>query len=106
MNGEQDFVDGLGDRHLVADEKDSRHWLARRYSGISEGWNRSAVVSKENSTFACGPFENAGVRRGRQADIANMHNLQGGSAPYQAAQDVPVEILIDDEPNHRLRPFA
>jgi hypothetical protein len=36
MNGEQDFVDGLADRHVVADQKDPRHALARRYSGISE----------------------------------------------------------------------
>jgi hypothetical protein len=106
MNGEQDFVDGLADRHRVTDQKDTRHALASRYSGISETWNRSAIVGEENSALCCGPIENAGVRRGRQADVSHVQDPQARIAPGQAVQDVPVEVLIDQEPDYRLRPFA
>src|SRR5260370_6726902 len=47
MHGEKDLVDGLADRHVVADQKDPRHRLARRDSGISETRNRSAIMGEE-----------------------------------------------------------
>jgi hypothetical protein len=95
MNGEQDLVDGLAHRHLVTDQEDSWHALAGRNSGISERWNRSPIVRKQNAALGGSPLEDSGVRRGCQAHVPNMHEIQARIAPGQAVQDVPVEVLID-----------
>lgn len=76
MHGEQDLVDGLANRQVVADQKDSRHGLTGPDSGISVRRNRSAIMSEENSALCGSPLQNRRVGRCRQVYIPNVQKVQ------------------------------
>jgi len=92
--------------HLVTNQEDPRHGSASRYSGVSESRDRSSIVGKQNAPLGRGPLEDGGVGRRRQAYVPNVYDRQARLAPGQSVQAVPVEVLICEQRDHRLRPFA
>lgn len=73
---EKDLIDGDSDGHCLRNRKNSRHGLAGRDPRIGMALHRRNVVGEENSPFFCGPFENSGIGRTRQADILYAHNIE------------------------------
>ena len=55
---QEDFVDDLGDRHLIVDEKNAGHRLARLDALIREAGDGLAIVREENALVSGGPGEN------------------------------------------------
>ena len=106
MSGDQQFVDGLTDRHAIADDENARHRRAASDSRIGERGNGSAVMGQQNQAVGGGPFKHGGIVRFRQANVANVNELQRWIAASHAIHHVLVEILVDQKRDHSTNPFA
>jgi hypothetical protein len=52
------------------------------------------------------PLQNVGVGRCRQPNVPNMGEFQRGITPSQAIDDMFIEVLIHQERDHGINPFA
>ena len=106
MSGDQQFVNGLTDRHVVTDEKNARHGQASGNSGLGERRNRLAIVSQQNEAIHGTPFQNLRIGFCRHTNVANMGKFQGWITASQAVHDVLIEDLVDQKGDQGINPFA
>ena len=106
MSGHEQFLNGLPDRHVVADEKNAWHGQVGRDPGVGGRRNRLAIVRQQNQTVSGRPLEDYRIGRRRQTNIANVDKFQCRIAPGQTVHDVLIEVLVDQKRVHWINPFA
>ncbi len=106
MSGDEQFVNGLADRHIGADEKNAWHGQARRDPGMDKRRNRLAIVRQQNQTMRGRPFQDHWIGRRPKTNVANVDEFQCRIAPGQAVDDVLIEVLVDQERIHGINPLA
>lgn len=106
MNRQEDFINSLTDRQLLADEEDTGHRFPGVDAGVSEARDGLAVMRQEDPPLERRPFENGRIGGGRQTYCANAQKLDCRLPAYQPSDNAFIEILIQQERNHRFRPFA
>jgi hypothetical protein len=67
---------------------------------VGEPDHRRGVVRHDEPAGPCRPAQDGLVVGGRQADVLNADDVQVGPAPDEAADDVVVEVLVGQQPQH------
>jgi hypothetical protein len=57
-------------------------------------------MSKQDAALSRGPSNHERVRRGGQASVPDMHNVEFGHPTQQASNDSAIEAVIDSQPGH------
>ena len=79
MNRQEDFINSLTDRQLLADEEDTGHRFPGVDAGVSEARDGLAVTRQEDPPLERRPFENGRIGGGRQTYCANGRSSIAGS---------------------------
>lgn len=80
VHGKKDLVDGLADRHHIADEENSGHRLSVADPAMSKGGHGITIVRQEDSTFTRGPFQDVGVGSGAQPNVLHTNHVEIGAS--------------------------
>jgi MYXO-CTERM domain-containing protein len=106
VSGDQQFIDGLANRHVGADDKHAGHREACSDAGVGERRNRPAIVGQQNSAVEGRPFKHPGIGRSCQVHFANVNKVKRQCASSHSVHDVFIEVLINEKGDHGINPFA
>jgi len=106
VSGDQQFINGLANRHVSADDKNAGHRETGGDAGEGNRRNRPAIVCQQNSAFEGRPLKHPGVGRTCQVDFASVNEVERRCASSHAVYDVFIEVLIDEKGDHEINPFA
>ena len=95
---EQDRLDHLANRKELARGKDAGHGLSSGHSRESVGLHGTDVMRQDDAILVRSPPKNLGVGSTRQADILDTDHVHRVQPPQDSADDVVIEVLIDQEP--------
>ena len=97
FGNQEQVCDGCGDGNVRPGFDQSGHRLAGFHPRVGVSGEGGNIMAHEHAPFPRGPSEYRRVVRAPQARVLNAHDIQGGMAPQQAAQDVVVEVLVEGE---------
>jgi len=58
-------------------------------------------VRDEDAPLVCGPLQNGGIIRTREAQVLNVHDIQLRISAKEPSDDVSIEVLVRRKPQHR-----
>jgi hypothetical protein len=101
---EEQFFDGLGFWHLIADQEDAGHCLTHSDSLVGKVWYGMTIVCKQNSLLPRCPSQDHGVRRLGEPEVLHAHDVESWQAAKKPSQNVTVKILVTHEVDHGATP--
>jgi hypothetical protein len=104
LGQDEDFFNGLTDRHVLAEFKYPWHWQPGFNPVIRILPHRRHIMCQENATFSGRPFEDMRIILQRQPRILHPHNIQVRRAMKQSPKDAIVEVLVSGQPEHTVTP--
>jgi hypothetical protein len=75
LDGEEQLINSLSLRHMIADKEDARHGFSNVNPGVREARHSLAIVCQQNPLLAGSPGKDVGIRRLRQTNILHAYDI-------------------------------
>src|SRR5262249_55929112 len=102
LHYQDEILDRLSGGDRPRDHKQPCHRKARLEPVVGVRRHRLDIVREYDPVKPGGPVEDNGILRRREADgaVLSAHHVDVGDAPYQPAEDVVIEVLVGQGPDH------
>ncbi len=96
-----EFGDGLADGQFARDHEDSGDWLAVPETVIGVTGHGISVMCDDDAALLGGPGEEVRIRRAVKSGLQCGERVKLRQTQAQAPQNIVIEILIYQEPEHQ-----